>query len=154
MVPMTGFATPEDAALAGSQPAHCRIVAVARDGADAYVLLDTGSPGRAYLYGVVCRNDGDGWQEMMSSNGGGWSLTDEKTGLGVHTLWDEVPADADQVRIEFRGESSEHPIAGGLYFFAWFNQPIGAERRVAAIRVAGQWVGQFNGLSPMLWTRS
>jgi len=137
---MAGYQTPEAAAMAGLPPEYCRVVASEANGDCAYVLLDTGSPGQPYLYGVNCVRVGAEWQESSSGNGGGWSLTDERTELGVWCVWDDVEPEADLVRVEFDGRVSEHPVRNGIYFVVWWNQPVSIEPTVMAIRVHGKWI--------------
>src|SRR5262245_58436811 len=143
---MAGCETPEAAAMAGFPPSNCRVVASDVNGDHAYVLLDVGSPGQPYLYGSNCVRSGAEWIEANSGNGGGWSLTDEQTGLGTWCVWDDVPPDADLVRVEFDGRVSEHPVRDGFYFVVWWNQPITIEPAVMAIRVRGEWLEH-----PWLW---
>lgn len=55
-----GFATPEQAAMAGFPAAHCRVVASAVHGDDAFIVLDTGAAPYRYLYGGTARRDEGG----------------------------------------------------------------------------------------------
>lgn len=135
------FPTPEEAAMDGFPGTACRVVASAREGDDAYVLLDTGPEGHPYLYGgCVTREDG-GWAEGTSGNGPGWSLTDAEHDLGTLTVWGEAPEGAVRVRVGFRGEAREAPVANGVYLVAWWRVPYPDEfPRVEAFRVDGRWV--------------
>ncbi|HEU4456337.1 MAG TPA: hypothetical protein VFR81_24940 [Longimicrobium sp.] len=135
------FETPELAAMAGFPAMYCRVAASYRDGDEAYVVVDTGSGGHPYLYGVsVARQDG-GWVEGTSGNGPGWTLTDRDRGLGTAHLWGEAPAGADRVRVTFRGETREAPVARGVYLVAWCRVPDGDDSpRVDAFHVGGRWV--------------
>lgn len=132
--------------MVGFPPTYCRVVATAVNGDHAYVLLDTGSPGRPYLYGSHCVRAGTEWAESSSGNGGGWSLTDERTSLGLCCVWDDVDPAADLVRIEFDGRIADYPVTNGIYFVIWWNQPSTIEPAVIAIRVRGEWVEH-----PWLW---
>lgn len=93
------FDSLEDAAMGGFPPKYCRVVASRVRGDDAYVLLDTGSDGNPYLYGVNCtRRDGH-WCEGGSSNGPGWSQAGPDDLLGTLVVWDEAPPDATYRRV-------------------------------------------------------
>jgi hypothetical protein len=132
------FDTPHAAALDGFPPGT-RVVASAAEGDDAYVLLDTGTDGHAYLYGACVRREGDGWIEGSSGNGPGWSVTDGD--LGTATVWgDDAPAGADLVRASCGGDTREAPVRDGIYFIAWWRVPHTADARVDAFRVAGEWI--------------
>jgi hypothetical protein len=52
---------------------HCRVIASRIQDDDAYVLLDTGSQGQPYLYGVNCVRSAGRWHETSSGNGPGWA---------------------------------------------------------------------------------
>ena len=106
------------------------------------MLLDTGSAGQPYLYGVNCRCRNGQWCEGGSGNGAGWSSPDEEGALGTWSLWDDAPTDADMVRVEFAGAVSEHPIRDGAYLVVWFRQPVALEPRVTAVRINGDWIQQ------------
>lgn len=140
------FETPEAAALDGFPGAHCRVVAARISGDDAYVLLDAGEPGYPYLYGsCVAREDG-GWREGTSSNGPGWTSTEEDGELGTLVDWDVAPEGADQVRVSFRGETRIEPVANGVYLAAWWRVPSDlAFPRVEAFRIRGRWVPAASG---------
>lgn len=137
---MDGYQSPEDAAMVGFRPEHCRVVATRVEGDHAYVLLDTGSAGQPYLYGVNCERRNGQWHELGSSNGGGWSATSDNGTLGTWSVWDETPPGADRIRIECAGQLSEHPVSGGAFLALWFKQPMTNEPRVTAIRINGAWV--------------
>ena len=109
--------------MSGFPPVHCRVVASVMHEGDAYVLLDCGSPGQPYLYGVNCVRREGGWSEMSSGNGPGWSLTVPDRGLGTPTLWGDAPADADLVRVNFNGLTSEVPVRNGAYLAVWWRVP-------------------------------
>jgi hypothetical protein len=66
-----GYDSPESAAMEGFPPAYCHVVAARVHEDDAYVLLDTGSPGQPYLYGVNCLRQNGRWFDDGSSNGSG-----------------------------------------------------------------------------------
>lgn len=141
---MRTYTTPEDAAMSGSAASYFRVVASRTEGDLAYVLLDAGSAGQPYLYGVNCyRRDGH-WYEGSSGNGGGWSATDPDGDLGTWSLWNDVSRDTDRVRVEFRDEVSEHPVDDGAYLVVWFNQPSHIVPWVTALRVNGTWVPQLD----------
>jgi hypothetical protein len=141
-MPSATFDTPEFAALDGFPGVPCRVVASAREGDDAYVVLDTGAPGRPYLYGICVAREHGGWVEGTSGNGPGWTLTDGERGLGTATAWGEAPEGAVRVRATFGGEVREVPVANGVYLVAWWRVPFREDGgpRVEAFRVGGRWV--------------
>jgi len=61
-----GHDSVEEAAMEGFPKAHCRVVASRTFEDDGYVLLDTGSPGRPYLYAswprVVAIRENAAWK--------------------------------------------------------------------------------------------
>ena len=117
------FESPEAAAMSTFPARHCRVVASRAHGDDAYVLLDTGSDGRRYLYGVNCfRLDGQ-WYEGSSSNGPGWSQMGPDPQLGTLTIWGEAETDAETVEVELDGSVVEITVKDGIYFAAWFRVP-------------------------------
>jgi hypothetical protein len=136
--------TPESAAMAGFPPAHVRVVAVAQDGDDAFVVLDTGTPGRPYLYGgTVHRVDGQ-WTGGIDGNGGavGWTITDHDRELGVVTIWDEAPPGAVAARVQWRGIVQDVPVHAGGFLAAWWREPWPEAEwpTLVAVHIAGQWV--------------
>jgi hypothetical protein len=133
------FPTPEPAALSGFPPEHCRVAACAVGGDDGYVLLDTRLEGGRYLYGVNVHREGDGWRPGSDGNGPGWTLTDREGELGTLVVWDEAPAGADQVTVEFAGEVREAPVTDGVYLLAWWRVPApDSHPRVAGFSAAGR----------------
>src|ERR1044071_1127780 len=117
------YPTPEAAAMEGFPPEHCRVVAVAVGGDAAYVLLDTGSPSRPYLYGSIVVRGRDGWGERSSHNGNsGWSRTDAELDVGVVYHWDEAPAGVTAVQVEWAGNTQEVPVENDVYLAAWWRQ--------------------------------
>jgi hypothetical protein len=122
---------------------YCRVVASIIEGDDAFVLLDTGSDGRAYLYGVQCLRTNGRWIELGSSNcGGGWSQCGTDPLLGMLTVWDEAPFNADAVRVEFDGAVQEVAVKDGAYLATWWRVPCPALEdgpRVASFRIDGRW---------------
>ena len=95
--------SPESAAMTGFPDAHCRVVSSRVLADDAYVLLDTGSPGQPYLYGVNCHRKDGQWFEGASSNGPGWEQTAHDPDLGTLSWWGDAPAGADFIRVAFEG---------------------------------------------------
>ena len=144
---MEGYRSPEDAAMVGFPPDHCRVLASHTEGDEAFVLLDTGSVGQRYLYGVSCIRRAGRWYESSSGNGSGWSSSEADQDLGTWSLWDEAPTGADRVRVEFSGESSEHPIDAGVYLVVWFRRPVRPAPRVTAFRINGTWVPKSDWLA-------
>jgi hypothetical protein len=120
--------------------AHCRVVASQAFDDDAYVLLDTGSPGRPYLYGSTCYRRGGRWFEAGSSNVPGWEQTSHDPDLGTLSFWGNVRAGVDTVRVEFDGAMREEPVRYGTDFLIWWRAPAPAEwPRIVAVCEDGAW---------------
>lgn len=138
-----GSNSPENAAMARF-PASCRVVATRVEGDDAFVLLNVGSAGQPYFYGVHCKRRDGRWCEGASGTGPGWSLSDEQSRLGTRSMWDEAPAGADMVRVGLNGQVLEEIVVDGAYLAVWFKQPEphGPGPRVVAFRIAGKWIEQ------------
>lgn len=135
------FDTPEEAVLDAFPATPCRVAAIAREGDDAYVVLDTGLLGQPYLNGICVERRGGGWVVGSSGNGGGWTLTDSERELGTATAWGEAPEGTERVRVVFGGEAKEAPVAGGVYLVAWWRVPYRDELpRVDAFKIHGRWV--------------
>jgi hypothetical protein len=123
---------------------YCRVAASPVDGDDAYVLLDTGSDGRPYLYGVNCSKRDGRWEEGSSSNGPGWSQVGRDDLLGTLVVWDQAPPGAEIVRVRFEGQAIEEPVQNGVYLAVWWRTRCPEESwpRVDAFRVGDTWVVQ------------
>lgn len=121
----------------------CRVAASARMGDDAYAVLDTGTPGAPYLYGVcLARRDG-GWLEVATGNGPGWTLVDAEGGLGTATAWGQAPEGAVRVRAALGGDVREVPVAGGVYLVAWWRVTCpAAAPRIEAFHIRDRWIPQ------------
>jgi hypothetical protein len=135
------FPTPEDAAMDGFPAVLCRVVAAAREGDDAFVVVDTGPAGHPYLYGVALERGGGGWSEVASGNGPGWTVAGGEDELGTLHLWGPAPDGATRVRAAYGGDVRERPVSGGFYLMAWWRVPAPEEEdaRVEAFHVGGQW---------------
>ncbi len=120
----------------------CRVVASAREGDDAYVVMDTRPDGQPYLYGACAARRDGGWVEGGGGNGPGWTLTHAEHGLGTATVWGEAPAGAVRVRATFGGDVREAPVANGVYLVAWWRvpAPVAGAPRVEAFRIHERWV--------------
>ena len=110
------FPTPEAAMMEGYPPGGCRVLAVAVDGKDGFVVLDTGPAGRRYLYGGTVERVEGGWRPGIDGNGGavGWTHTGPEEDVGVVAVWDEAPAGADMVRVAWRGKVHEALDRAGI----------------------------------------
>jgi len=79
------------------------------------------------MYQVLCRDFGGGWQDFGGVNGPGWMLPDEGPdegeGVGVATLWDEVPETTRAVRVDHLGETFEIEAHGGYFLFCRWDVP-------------------------------
>lgn len=139
-MPSSTFSTPEAAALDGFPAAHARVVACATAGDDAYVLLDTGPAEQPYLYGSCLTRDDDGWREVASGNGPGWTLTDPERELGTAVVWDEAPEGADRVRAVLHGQVWEAGVSNGVYLVAWWRVPADHHPQIEAFRIHGRWI--------------
>lgn len=136
------FASPQDAAMVGFPARYCRVVASRIEGDDAYVLLDTGSDGRPYLYGVNCSRHDGGWVEGGSGNGPSWSQAGPDELLGTLVIWGEAPGGADMVRARFGGVVVEEPVNNGVYLAVWWRTPSPGTSwpSVEAFRIRERWV--------------
>jgi len=136
-----GHDSPESAAMEGFPPAYCHVVAARVHEDDAYVLLDTGSPGQPYLYGVNCLRQNGRWFDDGSSNGSGWHQMGDDPELGTLTVWDDAPEGASAVRMEFQGVIVEEPVRDGAYLFVWWRVPCPEEEwpRLLAILTESGW---------------
>ena len=135
-------ATPESAAMASFPAAHCRVVASAVDGDDAYVVLDTGPGDYRYLYGVSAVREAGGWWDGTGGNGpaAGWTLADEARELGTAYVYGEAPAGATHVRCTLGAEAREAPVVDGVYLVAWWRVPADAPMpTLTAFEVGGAW---------------
>jgi hypothetical protein len=136
-----GFDSPESAAMDGFPPQCCRVIATRVAGDDGYVLLNTGSPGSPYLYGVNCRRENGRWFEGGSSNGPGWEQRGHDPDVGTLSFWGDAPAGAEMVRVEFEGEMLEEPVVDGAYLIVWWRVPPPQTwPRVTALKIAGRWL--------------
>ena len=135
-----GYDSPDSAATAGFAEAQCRAVASQVYEDNAYVLLDTGSPGEPYLYGADCCRINGRWFELGSSNGSGWHQTGTDPDVGTLSLWDEVPEDVEAVRVMFNGSMSEHPASQRAYLAVWWRVPLPAAwPTVVGVKIRGVW---------------
>ena len=126
--------------MVGFPAAHCRVVGCRVSQDRAYVLLDTGSPGYPYLYGVNCYRQDGRWFESSSNNTGGWEQTSHDPDLGTLSFWDDAPAGADMVRVQCRHGVVEAPVQHGAYLVVLFDEPkSGPWPYVVASRVDGAW---------------
>ncbi len=128
--------------MAGFPARYCRVVASRVDENDAYVLLDTGSDGCPYLYGVNGSKRDGGWLEGGSGNGPSWSQAGPDDRLGTLVAWGEAPADAEMVRVCFEGRSAEEPVNNGVYLAAWWRThcPENSWPYVEAFRIGDVWI--------------
>jgi hypothetical protein len=71
--------------------------------------------------------------------------------LGTLALWDEAPADADAIRVEFRGQIREEIVREGAYLVTWWDIPCDelADPRVLAFRIGGVWRSMVR--TPLGW---
>lgn len=140
-MPSVTYDTPEEAAMSGFPAQACTVVAAAREGDDAYVLIDTGPSGHPYLYGVCVAREGRGWAEGSSGNAPGWTLTGGDEDVGTLTEWGEAPSNATRVRVAWNSETREAPVARGAYLVAWWRVPYSEDSpRVKAFLVGGRWI--------------
>jgi len=130
--------------MQGFPAAHCRVVAVALDDKDGFVVLDTGTAEYRYLYGGTVERLNGGWRGGVDGNGGavGWTRTEAEHELGVVAIWDEAPSGADSVRVTWRGEVREAPVRNGVYLLTWWREsyPEDDWPRVTAFRVGDRWM--------------
>jgi hypothetical protein len=136
------FESPEIAVLYEFPGVPCRVAALAREGDDAYAVVDVGTEGQPYLYGISLGRREGGWEVGTSGSGPGWTLTDAERGLGTATDWGEAPEGAVRLRATLGSDTREVPVARGVYLVAWWRVPCPAagEPRVDAFRVGECWV--------------
>jgi hypothetical protein len=135
-----GHDSPEHAAMTGFPEEHCRVISSRSLADDAYVLLDTGSPGQPYLYGVNCHRTDGQWFEGCSGNGPGWAQTGNDPDLGTLSLWGDAPQGVDCVRVVFDGVTIDEPVHHGAYLFVWWRVPCPKRwPHVVATRAKGIW---------------
>lgn len=142
MASASRFDKPEQAAMFGFPERYCRVVASAVNGDDAFVLLDTGSDGRSYLYGVQCRRSNGQWFDAGSSNASGWWQCGSDPERGALAFYDEAPEGADVVRVVFSDAVNEVLVRAGAYLAVWWNTecpPLEAWPRVVEVHVGGEW---------------
>jgi len=61
--------------------------------------------------------------------------------VGILSFWDNAPADADMVRVEFEGHILEEPVVDQAYLVVWWRVPAPQDwPRVTAFRIAGRWI--------------
>jgi len=136
-----GHDSPESAAMTGFPPAHCRVIASRVLGEHAYVLLNTGSPGRPYLYGVNCARKAGRWFEGGSGNGPGWAQIGDDPELGTLSVWGEAPEGAEAVRFAFNDRPVDEAVVEGACLVVWWNVPCPFESwpHIVAFRTDGVW---------------
>ena len=128
--------------MCGFPAKYCRVAASREEGENAYVLLDTGSDGHRYLYGVNCSQRNGRWLEGASSNGPGWSQAGPDDLLGTLVVWGQAPPDAEMVRVGFECTEIEEPVNDGVYLAVWWRTrcPVASWPRVEAFRIRGTWI--------------
>lgn len=136
-----GFDSPESAALAGYSPKFSRVLASRSQGDDAYVLVDTVPGHRAYLYGVNCRRRNGRWIEGSSGNRPGWDQTGHDPDVGTLSYWDDAPAGAEMVRVEFDGRIVDEAVSDRGFLVVWWRVPAPQTwPRVLAFRIGERWI--------------
>jgi hypothetical protein len=121
------------------------VIATSVHGDLAYVLLDTGSPGSPYLYGVSCERKRDGyWIEQGGASTFGWEPVDDGSRAGALSFWANVPHGAEAVRIEYAGEVIERPVKNDAFLAVWWGVPEPRDLprdlpRVVGYRFSGEW---------------
>ena len=102
---------------------QCRVVAVAIEGDDAFVVIDTASADKPQFHGTAVSRDAGRWVAGGSSNAdAGWTRTDVKDDLGVVYLWDTAPLGVTAVHVEWRGLAQDVPVQNGVYLATWWRQ--------------------------------
>src|SRR5919108_659370 len=101
------YDTPQSAAMTGFPDTHCQVVTSRVLGNDAYVLSNTGSRTRPYLYGVNCARKNGQWFERSSARSPGWGQTGHNRDVCTLSLWGEAPDGAEAVRVAFGGDLIE-----------------------------------------------
>lgn len=148
MTDVPTFDSPEQAAMSSFPAKYCRVVASRSEGDDAYVLLDTGSDGRMYLYGINCSRQGNGWIERGSANAPTWAQAGPDPALGTLVAWGEMPPGADAARVGFGDATQDADVNAGAYLAVWWRVPTSRSISAAtpgqsgaiAFRIDGVWV--------------
>lgn len=135
------FESPEAAILLDAFPGMpCRVAALAREGDDAYAVVDTGAEGRPRLHGISVTRDKGGWEAGTIGDRPGWTRTDPGRELGTAAAWGLAPEGAIRIRATLGGATREVPVAGGVYLVAWWRVPMGGFPRAEAFRIGERWV--------------
>ncbi|HYW14141.1 MAG TPA: hypothetical protein VE871_19405 [Longimicrobium sp.] len=136
------FESPEIAVLYEFPGVPCRVAALAREGDDAYAVVDVGDEGEPRLHGITVLRGEGGWEAGTDGSGPGWTRTDPAHDLGTATAWGQAPEGTVRVRATLGGDTREMPVARGIYLVAWWRvpRPGAGEPRVDAFRVGDRWV--------------
>ncbi len=128
----------------------CRVAALAREGDDAYAVVDTGDDGQPRPHGITLLRGEGGWEAAADGGGPGWTPTDPERALGTATAWGPAPEGTVRVRATLAGDTREVPVARGVYLVAWWRVPCPAagEPRVEAFRIGERWVPATLGQQP------
>jgi len=112
-----GFATPEEAALAGDRVTPDTFVVARASTEDAAVVILM-APGWAQPDRVDLQRGEDGWTEITSGSGGTiWSGSSDEPALGTLGSWGGAPPGAKSARVTFHGVTTEIPVTNGHW--AW-----------------------------------
>ena len=136
-----GYASAEAAAQGDIPDRFCRVVASARCGDLAFVLLVTNEPPHEHIFGVRCRLRDELWYEEGGSSNGGttWSSSVDDSDLGELTWSKEVPVGADRVRVRFMGAEHELEAQNGHCVFVAQNVPDTEWPTITSSRREGVW---------------
>lgn len=138
---MSGYDTPEEAALSGYPPQHVRLLACRESGDHAVALIDARPDGPPYPYVEQLHRTDGRWRASSSGNGeGGWCSTSDDGELGYAWAIGEAPDGVDRVRVIFGEQIQEEPVAHGFWLSAWWSQPFdGTFPYLVAYRRNGTW---------------
>jgi len=135
--------SPVAVALAGFAPGVAHVLAWDTSHTVAFVVLDVGPPEYCYAYAVWLEKRNGEWEEGSSGNAaGGWAPTDPNEQSGMVVIWDELPKEADLVRVEFASTSRDVQAENGMFLATWKGVPRPDDAvwpRAIAFRARGKW---------------
>jgi hypothetical protein len=136
------YESPEIAVLYEFEGMAVHVAASAREGGDAYFVMDLGEPGQPQLHGMSAIRGERGWEAGAGGGAPGWTPVDPEHALGTATAWGHAPQGAVRVRASLGGEVREVPVAGDVYLVAWWRvpRPDAGALRVDAFHVGGRWI--------------
>jgi hypothetical protein len=136
------YESPEIAVLYEFEGMPIHVAASAREGDDAYLVVDLGEGGQPHLHGISAIRGERGWEAGAGDGVAGWTPTDPEHALGTAVAWGPAPQGAVRVRASLDGDTREVPVARDVYLVAWWRvpRPDAGVLRVEAFHVGGRWI--------------